>query len=126
MSDTQINEDDSIEWRFYLYDEDDKDPRYSVWILNGEVEIPVFSHQPDEDVVWYDLTPAYGDESTPLSDEFRDVLGGLLLEGEGSTDKELPPWEMSFLNLLLKQSQTDEGLPEPANQLVRESVEQYE
>jgi len=130
-----ITADDSVEsvvetkdpdWYFFVYDEDEEDPRYSVWVQGNAIEIPVFSHQPDETCEWMDLRPSYGAERVAMSDDCKTVLSELLVAGETELFDELPPWERSFVNGIFEQAQTDDGLPNPVKGLVSECIEKYE
>jgi len=104
------------EYKFYLYEQDPDDPRFSFWMsLDGAGEMALYDRPPEGDGMWLcpDDNSDYGGQAP--SETFENLLGQLM--GNGIDVGELttlPPHEEYFVRVIHGTvEQNPDGIPSP-------------
>ena len=117
---------DDSEFVFYVYNDDDEDPRFSFWYLFEDSGMSMYERPPDGQGMW--LKPSqdsdYGGEQP--TDALREVIAQLMGDGI-HTDAldELPAYERHFVQVIHGTvEQNPDGIPNPVWSWMYECADQ--
>jgi len=103
MTDTHSGEVEQgvVNFVFYVYDDDEDDPRYSFWLERDETGRSLYERPPDGRGMWLD--PEIGGDyaSVEPTEDLKQVIAGLLNGGiDGGQITDLPAHERDFVQVL--------------------------
>jgi hypothetical protein len=90
-----------VNFVFYVYDDDEDDPRYSFWLERDERGRSLYERPPDGRGMWLD--PDIGGDYEPVepTEDLKQVIAGMLNAGiDGGEIIDLPAHERHFVQVL--------------------------
>jgi len=107
---------DHHEFGFYVYEQDEDDPRFSFWGYVNGGGMPLFEHQPNDHAMWQSPEKSKTEfEFQKPTDELKSILHDIFTDGV-DTDRvqSLAPHEREFVSYIHGTLEESEyGLPTP-------------
>jgi len=89
------------EFEFYVYEQDDEDPRFSFWVQHGDTGFCVYDRPPEGVGMWLKLERESDYEPSPPSEGLKHALGAVMNGGvDAEVVEALPPHERHFFQVV--------------------------
>jgi len=116
---TQANDDtiDAADYSyvFYIYEDDEEDPRFSFWMESESDGISLYERPPDGQGMWLKIDTGSDYGKVVPTDEFESIIAGLMGDGvDGTRVDDLPSHERFFTKAIFGTiEQNPDAIPGP-------------
>jgi hypothetical protein len=123
MSDSNTD----FEYVFYVYDQDETDPRFSFWMETENSGISLFERPPDGQGMWLNPNDESSYSGTEPTQKFEWAIAALMGDGiEGSELVDLPGHERYFISVVHGTvDENPDAIPNPVWEYMHDCKERY-